>query len=943
MNKRKRMKKVFSLLLSALLIFSLLSVGLLAEEETDETPAETEIAEGNASVESPETPGEDLISEEPEEPETEAPDPEPPAEEYEEPEEPREDSLSPEDLEKEELFDEDTGMNPEEDSPEDSAQEESPGMEPASVSDDPQDQIANSEEVESPVESDTEMPDVDPSEFAESEDQIPDSFQTEETQDSEEELPKAEDTPIPSESEDSQVLDEPPEIDAEPASGLDSVLAEYGYAYLRVKGETPVFSLSSCNDADHFFTITDGILLVTSLLERENGNVLRVWYVSEDQFICAYVLAEDLEETSLTDEEIESISREAPCEMVYADVGELLAFVVQGEPIEIPLDEEEPESVASVGSFVGVTIDTRAFTQMDDSADEKEGDFFDGYFIRSAPVRIESIQKDFSGRVWYEISYLMGPEESGLYYNTILATTWVLAEEIEATEKTKHEPTDYAFDEVPLLSAGPMLRAFSPTDMSGFTLKSHSGGITTFPVGQNGLYATSGHDNEYPQLAKSAEDGTMYATPHYLGGNTVYCLEHTMDSPAVRDNPAGPYSIVDIASYKSTPGYSRIIFKDRTLHAIGWIMKHSWPFQVLNRTDTYNNQWTRVAAQFAMRTLIQEIEGDEYVRDYWEMDDFYATKEGAPAVYLKYARWLAENAITRGRITGKITVSNQTITQSGSTYTGKAKLTTDADLMRIKKSAGTVKGNTAGSDDTYYYLNSGDTISITSKKVPFSVAVESASDEDEEANFVIGIPNADIQKIIIPQYGLPPAIQSTTLSFQMPEGSVTVIKIEPEDGIPLPGAVFELLSGNTIVATQSTGSDGTTTFTNLTPGTYTVREKTAPAGYALPAVNTQSVTVTGGETSNLVFMDSLITGRIRIVKTDSITGEPLAGAVFTVTRLSVPTGFDSSLIGTVVATLTTNSNGIAETGLLLWGEYRIEETGVPEGYAGSVTQTVWIQ
>ena len=155
--------------------------------------------------------------------------------------------------------------------------------------------------------------------------------------------------------------------------------------------------------------------------------------------------------------------------------------------------------------------------------------------------------------------------------------------------------------------------------------------------------------------------------------------------------------------------------------------------------------------------------------------------------------------------------------------------------------------------------------------------------------------------------------------------------------------MFELLSGNTIVATQSTGSDGTTTFTNLTPGTYTVREKTAPAGYALPAVNTQSVTVTGGETSNLVFMDSLITGRIRIVKTDSITGEPLAGAVFTVTRLSVPTGFDSSLIGTVVATLTTNSNGIAETDLLLWGEYRIEETDVPEGYAGSVTQTVWIQ
>ena len=941
MNKRKRMKKALSLLLSALLVFSLLPIGLLAEEETEETVAGT--AEESTIIETAESPAEDLISEKPEEPETGEPDSESSEEDYEETGEPLEEPSSPEEPEKEELFEDGTDVNPEEASPEDSGPEEAPEMEPAFVSDDPQDKIADSEEAEFSVEPDTEMPDENPAEFAEGEDQVPDSSQSEETQDSKEELLEAEDTLLPSESEDSPISDELLEIDAEPASGLDSVLAEYGYAYIRVKGETPVFSLSSCNEADHFFTITDGILLVTSLLERENGNVLRVWYVSEDRFICAYVRAEDFGEMPLTDEEIESLSRETPCEVVYADVGELLAFVVEGESLETPVSEEEPESVASVGSFVGVTIDTRAFTQVDDTADENEGDFFDGYFIRSAPVRIESIQKDSSGRVWYEISYLMGPEESGLYYNTILATTWVLAEETEATEKTKHEPTDYAFDEVPLLSAGPMLRAFSPTDMSGFTLKSHSGGITTFSVGQTGLYATSGHDNEYPQLAKSAEDGTMYATPHYLGGNIVYCLEHTMDSPAVRDNPAGPYSIVDIAGYKSTPGYSRIIFKDRTLHAIGWIMKHSWPFQVLNRTDTYNNQWTRVAAQFAMRTLIQEIEGDEYVRDYWEMDDFYATKEGAPAVYLKYARWLAENAITRGRITGKITVSNQTITQSGSTYTGKAKLTTDADLMRIKKSAGTVKGNTAGSDDTYYYLNSGDTISITSKKVPFSVAVGSVSDEDEEANFVIGIPNADIQKIIIPQYGLPPAIQSTTLTFQMPEGSVTVIKIEPEDGIPLPGAVFELLSGNTVVATQSTGSDGTTTFTNLTPGTFTVREKTAPAGYALPAVNTQSVTVTGGETSSLVFMDSLITGRIRIVKTDSITGEPLAGAVFTVTRLSVPTGFDSSLIGTLVATLTTNSNGIAETGLLLWGEYRIEETGVPEGYAGSVTQTVWIQ
>ena len=85
-------------------------------------------------------------------------------------------------------------------------------------------------------------------------------------------------------------------------------------------------------------------------------------------------------------------------------------------------------------------------------------------------------------------------------------------------------------------------------------------------------------------------------------------------------------------------------------------------------------------------------------------------------------------------------------------------------------------------------------------------------------------------------------------------------------------------------------------------------------------------------------------GRIRIVKTDSETGLPIAGAVFSVTRLSGPESDQAADIGTVVAQMTTDAQGMAETGLLPWGEYQITETGVPEGYldAGYVT-TAWIQ
>jgi uncharacterized surface anchored protein len=102
--------------------------------------------------------------------------------------------------------------------------------------------------------------------------------------------------------------------------------------------------------------------------------------------------------------------------------------------------------------------------------------------------------------------------------------------------------------------------------------------------------------------------------------------------------------------------------------------------------------------------------------------------------------------------------------------------------------------------------------------------------------------------------------------------------------------------------------------------------------------------VVAGVTSKATFTSNRISGRIRIVKKDSVTEKPLPGAVFTVTRLSGPESDNASDIGKVVATITTNAQGIAETGLLPWGEYKIIEAGVPDGYLDSgYTTTVWIK
>ena len=80
------------------------------------------------------------------------------------------------------------------------------------------------------------------------------------------------------------------------------------------------------------------------------------------------------------------------------------------------------------------------------------------------------------------------------------------------------------------------------------------------------------------------------------------------------------------------------------------------------------------------------------------------------------------------------------------------------------------------------------------------------------------------------------------------------------------------------------------------------------------------------------------------MKTDTVTGKPLPGAVFTVTLLTPAPSLGTSGVGKVVATITTDDQGIAETDLLPWGEYQITESGVPEGYLDSgYTTTVWIK
>ena len=636
----------------------------------------------------------------------------------------------------------------------------------------------------------------------------------------------------------------------------------------------------------------------------------------------------DVVDGAADDESADELSEQKESLTEEETTPDLPDFIPEEEP---PTLEESELPPVQAGQFVRVTPNTRVYLEIDETAgDDDDGELYDGNFVNEANVYVEQARQDAQGRTWLLVRYLYGAEEpNGEMAWTDTAAVWVLAEETRPSDAADYDVTDYAFPYPPAA-------LYAASD---FNLRDYNAGMQTFYPGQQNLYGSSGHDSEYKQIAKLDGYGTIYATPHYLEGQTVYCLEHTMNSPGTKNNASGPFEVVDLDGYAVKPGYSGDIYSSRTMHAIGWVLRHTYPYMIVDTGYEDSDVWSRVAGQFAIREVVKQLEGDWYVRDYWRMDEFYRASGQAPADYLEYARWLAACAIERAGITGEIGISSKSVSMQNGSYVGTVTLTTDADLIRISRSVGSLTGNSAGSDGEYYYLRSGDTISVTSTQSTFSITAQSVSSQDEEAAFLIGIPNADIQKVIIPQYGLPAKLKEVRIEFEQPYGAVRVSKISADNGAMLSGATFELMNGaGTVSATQTTGADGTARFDNLPAGGYTVREVGAPTGYKIAVNPSQAVTVAAGATSDVRFENDRVNGKIRIVKRDALTKKALAGAVFTVTRLSAAEG--GGAVGEAVATLTTDADGTAETGWLQWGRYRVAETGVPEHYAdgGFVTE-----
>lgn len=174
-------------------------------------------------------------------------------------------------------------------------------------------------------------------------------------------------------------------------------------------------------------------------------------------------------------------------------------------------------------------------------------------------------------------------------------------------------------------------------------------------------------------------------------------------------------------------------------------------------------------------------------------------------------------------------------------------------------------------------------------------------------------------------------------------GQFKIIKSNQSDNSKLAGATFELIDANNKTIYRTSDKNGELSFTNLAPGSYTLKETKAPDNFVKSekrwAVNVYSdgsvrITQIGivgsdesyfGNNENIIIMpvSNKPTGaEFRVYKKDS-DGKPLQGAEFVIKNKE----------GTkVIKTGKSNTNGLVEFKDLQEGTYIIEETESPKGY-----------
>ncbi len=159
----------------------------------------------------------------------------------------------------------------------------------------------------------------------------------------------------------------------------------------------------------------------------------------------------------------------------------------------------------------------------------------------------------------------------------------------------------------------------------------------------------------------------------------------------------------------------------------------------------------------------------------------------------------------------------------------------------------------------------------------------------------------------------------TAVNNQLP--GLRIIKIDSKTGKGIPGVTFRIWRDTTLIDDLITGADGEINLDNLQPGTYVVQEVSSDDSHVLDGTPQQVELVAGEGVKQLIFVNDPKPG-MRLVKLDSETMKPLAGAKFRISKIG----------GDFSKEYTTDASGQIDLSNLDPGSYEVVEITAPNGY-----------
>ncbi len=150
--------------------------------------------------------------------------------------------------------------------------------------------------------------------------------------------------------------------------------------------------------------------------------------------------------------------------------------------------------------------------------------------------------------------------------------------------------------------------------------------------------------------------------------------------------------------------------------------------------------------------------------------------------------------------------------------------------------------------------------------------------------------------------------------------SLTILKYDAQTMKPVPDVTFEVYHDGQLLGSYTTDASGKIELSSLDPGTYLVKE-IAAKGYVVNSTPQEIEIEAGSGRHTLTFLN-LVKPGIHLVKLDSQTMQPLAGAKFRISKIG----------GDFSKEYTTDASGEIDLSELDPCAYEVVEISAPDGY-----------